>query len=151
MIYQASDLNQRGRNILDAARSGEARLRDKDGFSLVMVPEARLAALTAVARAAASLAALEHALAAQSSLPLDLASYGDWPWLRVFDAEDLQEFIRELREAVIVAGREEATGLLDETLYRWRVTAEALEDPLRRSVLLGTPGAEDFVEVSRPE
>ena len=50
----------------------------------------------------------------------------------------------------MIAG-EEATGLLDETLYRWRVTAEALEDPLRRAILLGAPGAEDFVEVSRPE
>ena len=150
-IYQASDLNQRGRSILDAARAGEVHVRDKDGFGLVMLPETRLDALTSVARAAANLAALEDELARQTDLPLALASYGDWPWLRVFDGEDLHEFVGDLREAVIVGGREESVGLLEETLHRWRVTASALEDPLRRSVLLGTHADDDFVEVSRPE
>jgi hypothetical protein len=86
-----------------------------------------------------------------AAAPLDLAIFGEWPWLRVFDAEDLQEFIRELREALIVAGREESAALLQGTLHRWRVTAESLDDPLRRSVLLGPHRAEDFVEVTRPE
>ncbi len=151
VIYQASDLSQRSRSILDAARVGEARLQDKDGFALVLLPESRLQVLTAVARAAANLATLEHALQTGAAVPLDLAAFGEWPWLRTFDAEDLQEFIRELQEAIIAAGREESAALLEDTLHRWRVTAEALDDPLRRSVLLGAHRDEDFVEVGRPE
>jgi hypothetical protein len=116
-----------------------------------MLPEARLQALTVVAHAAANLAALEHALLPSVAAPLDVTAYGDWPWLRVFDAEDLREFTRELREALIIAGREESAALIDDTLQRWRVTAESLDDPLRRSVLLGPHLPEDFVEVSRPE
>ena len=149
MIYQASDLNQRGRSILEAARAGEARLRDKDGFGLVMVPQARLDALTTVARAAASLAALERVLS--TAAPLDITAYGDWTWLRVFDTEDLQEFVQDLRAALIVAGREESAAPIDETLRRWRITAESLADPLRRGVLLGPHQEADFVEVHRPE
>jgi hypothetical protein len=151
MIYQASDLNQRGRTILDEARTGEAHVRDKDGFGLVMVPATRLSALTAMSRAAANLATIEEGLARQSGAPLALASYADWPWLRAFDREDLEEFAREMREAVIIGGREESVGLLEETLHRWRVTAAALEDPMRRNVLLGAHVDDDFVEVSRPE
>jgi hypothetical protein len=150
-IYQASDLNQKGRTILDEARNGEAHVRDKDGFALVMVPETRLSALTAVSRAAANLASLEEAFAQQADVVLPLASYGDWPWLRAFDREDLEEFAGEMREALIIGGREESVDVLEETLHRWRVTASALDDPLRRSVLLGRHAADDFVEVSRPE
>jgi len=36
----------------------------------------------------------------------------------VFDADDLLEFTREIREAIIVAAREGSTDLLDETPTR---------------------------------
>ena len=149
-IFEARDLNQRGWAMLDAARAGEARVRDQDGLSLLVLPEQRVRALTAVVQAAINLAALELALASTSH-QRSLHEYGEWTWLRSFDDEDLREFVREMRETLIVAGREEAPDKLEETLYSWRATAQALDDPVGRSVLLGEQHPEDFVEVGRPE
>ncbi|TAK35685.1 MAG: hypothetical protein EPO21_05350 [Chloroflexota bacterium] len=135
-IFQASDLNQKGRAILDAARAGWARLRDKDGVSLIMLPEERVDALLKVVNVVANLLTIERALAQRQEGQLDLASFGEWTWLRLFDKEDLAEFIQEMHEAVIVAAREQSAALLDETLRRWRVTADVLQDPVRREILL---------------
>ncbi len=150
-IYQSSDLNQRGRAFLDTARAGLARLREKDGLSLVMLPERRLNALFAVANAAANLLTVEAALEADRAEASDLSQHGEWTWLRAFDTDDLREFVGELRQAIVVAAREESPDLIEETLQRWRTTAEALADPLRRQILLGGDRPDDYVEVSRPE
>lgn len=150
-IYQASDLNQRGRAILDTARHGFARVRDKDGFSLVMLPEEKLNALITIAKGVANLSTIEHALANFTSQHPDVYEYGEWTWLRVFDEEDLREFVHEMHEAMLVASREESPGFIEETLYRWRSTARALDDTLRRSILLGAPSDDDFIEITRPE
>src|SRR3979411_3310398 len=40
VIFQSSDLANKRVEVLDAARAGLARVRDKDGTSLVMLPEA---------------------------------------------------------------------------------------------------------------
>lgn len=149
-VFQASDLNQKGRLMLDAARSGEARVRDEDGFSLVVLPEHRVRALLGVARTAANLATLEQTLAAGSG-EWSLAGYGEWTWLRHLPPEDLPEFVVAVREALIAAAREETTAALDETVQAWRRTAEELADPKARAVLLGRHTEEDFAEVSRPE
>ncbi len=136
-IFQSSDLNQKGRAIIDAARAGWARLRDKDGVSLVMLPEERVDALLKVVNAVANLLTIERALAHKQEGQLDLSGFGEWTWLRVFGEDDLAEFIDEMHEAVIVAAREQSAELLEETLNRWRVTADVLQDPLRREILLG--------------
>lgn len=152
VVFQARDLNRQGRAMLDAARSGEARVRDKDGTSLLVVPERRFRALTAAVSATANLMAVEQMLdigpAARS-----LRDYGDWTWLRIFDDEDLHEFVRDMRDALLVAGREESSALVDETLERWRITAQQLSDPRRRAILLDRESInpDDFVEVGRPE
>lgn len=150
-IFQASDLNVRGRAILDAARSGEAHVRDKDGLGLVMLLQRRWDTLRTVARSAANLASLELALATNQQRQPSVHELGEWTWLREFDLEDLHEFVVEVRNALLIAGREEILGPLEETLSRWRVTAEALEDPVRRQILMGTFNADDFVEVERPK
>lgn len=147
-IFQASDLNQRGRAVLDAARNGEARVRDKDGLGLVVMPEARVRALRTVAASAANLATLEVALAV--GRPPRLADYGDWTWLRHLSAEDVASFIVEVRDALIVAAREEQVDALDETLHAWQASAAALADSDSRAILLGGAADEDYVEVGPP-
>ena len=148
-VFQASDLHEHGRAVLDAARAGEARVRDQDGLSLLLLPEHRVRALSAVVRAAINLAGLEMAFATAPAR-LSLQDYGEWTWLRAFDRDDLAEFIQELRQALIIAGREEAPKVIDDVLDAWRVTAQVLEDPVGRKVLLGEHRDEDFVEVTRP-
>lgn len=154
VTYLPSDLQRRYRVVLDQAKAGEARVRDLDGTSVLLLPEAEVQTLRRVSAAAANLAAVERVLedtSVNGAARPDLLQYGEWTWLRVFDAEDLREFARDVREAVIVAVHEGSTTLLDEQLRAWKVTAHQAEDPVLRTILQGGAAGDDFVEVSRPE
>src|SRR5215472_14982839 len=107
-IFLPSDLNRRGRAILNAARQDIARIRDTDGTSLVVMPEEKVQALETVAWAASNLALLEEILDHSPAPSADAFVAFDWAWLRVFDPEDLQEFVREARRALHAALRHRA-------------------------------------------
>jgi hypothetical protein len=79
--------------------------------------------------------------------------YGEWTWLRVFDDDDLREFVSEMRDALLTAGHNESSIIVDDVIYSWHITADELADPRRRRILLGLDNvrAEDFVDVARPE
>lgn len=148
-IYTASDLARRRRALLDAARRGVARLRDTDGTSLVMLREDHVLALTLVARWSMARVRLADLLGTPApSRPI--AAYGDAAWLRVFDDDDLRQFLRELDDALVAATADESPRPLEELLAGWRATADALADPAARAVLLGGFDPRDFEEVDRP-
>jgi hypothetical protein len=147
-IFQVTDLAQRRVEFVEAARGGGARLRDKDGTSLVMLPESRLLLLEELARWNGAHLRLEE-LIERDSAP-SISDLGELAWLRVFQAEDLAEFLRELHEALVASHADGSTAALDDCLHAWRVTARQLEDPLRRSILVGDVTDEDLVEAGRP-
>lgn len=148
IIFQASDLARDRTRFLDAARSGRALVRDKDGTGLVMLPESDLAVLEGFARWSQIHNRLAHLLASGRELTVD--ELGDLAWLRVFSADDVREFMDELHAALIAALADRRIDVLDEMVRDWRVTARQLEDPLRRSVLLGHDNLDDLVEVEAP-
>lgn len=157
-IYQSSDLNQRGRAVLDAAREGFVRVRDKDGASLIMTREERFEELershavgTGLAHATASFVLIEQAVEHHANAKPSVAEMGDWVWVRYLPVEDLHEFVTEMRDALIEACREFSLEPLQESLEAWRETAMALRDPLTRETLLGDGDDRDYVEVARPE
>lgn len=135
--YLPTDLQRRYRTILDEAKAGEARVRDADGTSILILPEADVQALRQVNAAAASLAAVEAVVDGAAARRPGLSEYGEWTWLRVFDVDDLREFVRDIRESIIVGAREGSTDPLDEQLRAWRLTAQQAQDPLFRAILLG--------------
>jgi hypothetical protein len=149
--YLPVDLQQRYRAILDEARAGEARVQDSDGTNLLLLPESRVEVLRQVSTAAANLAAVEAVLESMATHCPSASEFGEWDWLQVFDAEDLREFVRDIREAVVVGVREESATLLEGQLRDWRTTAHQASDPLFRRILEGGAAEEDFVEVQRPE
>ena len=151
VTYLPTDLQRRYRVILDEAKAGEARVRDADGTTILLLPEGEVRALRRVSAAAANLAAVEGVLESMATGSPELSQYGEWSWLRVFEADDLREFVRDIREAIIVGAREGSSALLDEQLRAWRVTARQADDPLFRAILRGGSAEDDFVEVSRPE
>lgn len=151
VTYVPSDLQRRYRTILDEAKAGEARVRDSDGTTILLLPEADVQAFRQISSAASNLARVERVAEAMVTRRPALAEYGDWRWLHVFDADDLREFIREVREAIIVGAREGSTALLDEQLHAWQITGRQADDPLFRTILTGGAVEEDFVEVRRPE
>jgi hypothetical protein len=150
-IFQPSDLNRRGRAVLDTARRSRARIRDKDGLSLLVLPEELVEQLETLARFSRNLFALERALASGSRPGMSEIADFDWVWLRAFDAEDVGEFVIEMRQALLLAMLDDRTDLPEGVLERWRVTARSLDDPLRRSILLEPFRPNDFVEARRPE
>ncbi|BCL13962.1 hypothetical protein [Micromonospora sagamiensis] len=150
VIFQPSDLaNQRRVEFLDAARSGRARLRDKDGTSLVMLPERHLVWLEAIAKWSSVHLRLEELLR-RGAMPA-VAELGDLAWLRAFDMDDLREFVGELHEALVVTNSDQDPSRLDECVHAWKTTARQLEDPLRRKVLLGGHALDEYEEVRRPD
>ena len=150
VTYLPTDLQRRYRVILDEAKAGEARVRDADGTTILLLPEGEVRALRRVSAAAANLAAVEGVLESMATGSPELSQYGEWSWLRVFEADDLREFVRDIREAIIVGAREGTSDLLEEQLRAWRVTAGQAADPLFREILRGGAAEADFVEVRRP-
>jgi len=148
VIFQSSDLATKRTEVLEAARKGQARVRDKDGTSLVMLPESRLRLLEALTKWWQAYMKLE-ALLHKNELPR-AAELGELAWLRVFDRADFQEFVSELHDALVAANADEDTAVLDECIKAWRVTARQLEDPLRRSVLNGPFVSEHYIEANEP-
>lgn len=149
VIFLPTDLANKRTEFLEAARNGQARLRDKDGTSFVMLPESRLQLLETLAKWWQAYMKLESLLH-KSDLPR-AGELGDLAWLRAFDRDDFQEFISELHDALVAANADEDTTVLDECIKAWRITARQLEDPLRRSVLHGTFVPEDYVEAREPD
>jgi hypothetical protein len=156
-IFQASDLNRRGRSVLDAAREGLARIRDTDGVSLVVAPEAefqemrdRLEDLRRLTDAMASFITLDRAVDHDHREP-SLSELGSWTWVRMLPAEDAAAFLHDIAEALYASCREMTSAPLAAVLSDWRATAEALSDPLARETLLARNTADEYVEVERPE
>jgi hypothetical protein len=98
----------------------------------------------------ANLATVERVLEVLTNRQPKIVEYGQWNWLRALDAEDLREFVRDIREAIIVGASEGSPRLLDQQLRAWWVTAQQADDPLFRAILQGGASEHDFVEVRRP-
>lgn len=146
VIYQASDLASGKRiDFLRDARNGGARLRDRDGSSLLFLPESDVLALKTISYWSKQQLQLTKLL--EDEIKLTPSALGDLAWLRVFTRPDLVEFRDELHEVLIAAISDGSPEALEECVSAWRTTARQLEDPLRRSVLLGTHDSNDFVEV----
>lgn len=148
VIYQSSDLVNRRVEVLEAARTGRARVRDKDGTSLVMLRESQLQLLEGLVEWGSAGIRLEELLARVE--PPTIADFGDLAWLRVFDQEEKREFLDELHESLQVARADRDLSPLNVCVTSWRTTARQLEDPLRRAVLRGSLTPDDLAEVERP-
>jgi hypothetical protein len=148
-VFQSSDLGNKRVEVLEAARNGLARVRDKDGTSLVMLRESDLLLLQKVKKGWQIYMTLEKLLQ-RSELPR-ASELGEHAWLRYFVHDDLQEFRDELHEVIVAADADRDAAILDECLLAWRTTARQLEDPLRRSILTGRFNSQDYVEAGKPD
>jgi hypothetical protein len=148
VIYQVSDLANRRTEFVEEARQGLARLRDKDGTSLVMLPESRLEHLERFRSHLSLYLVVEHG--ARTGEHLGVIGLGVNAWIRSLSVEDLVEFSNELGEALAAAAADDSTAVLDDVVSAWRTTARQLEDPLRRRVLLAAFDEADYVDAERP-
>jgi hypothetical protein len=156
-IFQSSDLNRRGRDVLDAAREGIARIRDTDGASLILTREdslekmrRQLDAMGQLAEAMASFITLDRALDHEHRQPRP-SEFGSWMWVGRLPTEDATEFVRDIGDALYESCRTMSVAPLVSTVDDWKTTADALDDPLARETLLGASTPNDYVEVDRPQ
>lgn len=148
--YQSSDLAGAKRTqFIQEARAGRARLRDKDGIALIMLPERDLNVLDEFARW--SQVQQRIAVLATQAKPASVAELGDLAWLRVFDNDDLTAFADDLHTALIAGLADQDTDVINDMVADWRITARQMEDPLRRAVLLDTFHEGDFEGAQAPE
>ena len=147
-IYAATDLKTRRTELLGVALKGRALVRAVDGTALVLTRLAEVEAQECVATWALRLHAMHDAADGGAdggaSLPPELG------WLRSLDEEDRARCLDELWRALVQVRADEDRAVFDEALRAWRVTAEALADPERREVLLGSVEVEDFAVADRP-
>lgn len=149
IIYQASDLasSKRVDFIRDAKRGG-ARLRDKDGSSLLFLPEVQVNALRSLTRWSQLHLILSGLL--DSGTALTVTNLGELAWLRVFDEADVREFCSELHVALLAALADDQSDVVEDCVAAWRITANEMSDPLRRAVLTASFSSDDYVDPSEP-
>lgn len=149
IIFQATDLaGAKRRDFLDAARSGRAHLRDTDGTDLVALRAQDLSVLDGLAYWSG-----QHRRLGRILRDVDVPTVSqleDLAWLRAFDRDDVVAFLDELHDCLIAASADRDMDVLEEAINAWRVTAQQLEDPLRRSVLLARHDPSDFQDSVRP-
>ena len=149
-IYQVTDLNSKRVEFVAAAKHGEARLRDKDGTSLVMLRESHVRVLEGLADWTNAYLRLERLLRSASSAP-SVSDLGTLAWLRVFDEDDQRAFLEDLNDAIVAANADDDLAPVEELVRDWRTTAAQLSDPLRRVVLLSDEVQnDDLVSADRP-
>lgn len=148
-IYQVTDLNSKRVEFVAAAKRGEARLRDKDGTSLVMLRESYVRVLEGLADWTNAYLRLERLL--RNAGTPSVSDLGTLAWLRVFDKEDQRAFLEDLHDAMVAASADEDLAPVEELVRDWRTTATQLADPLRRAVLLSDHvDRDDLAPADRP-
>lgn len=123
VIFQPTDLVGRRVEFLAAARRGLARLRDKDGTGLVMIPETRFDLLQTLSTWAIARLRLERLIAEQERASVEDLDLG---WLRVFEVGDLRSFSKDLRDAMLAAQADQDAAPLDDVIETWRSTARRI-------------------------
>lgn len=147
-VYRASDLNRRGREVLDTARASGARIVDTDGTSMVLVTERVLEQTVGRLESATMLVAAMRAwreLANGDDVTVDALR-----WVNRLDVDDRATFAEEIARAFDEASRTSDPIPLAVLLREWEVTArQPYDDQVEARLAAGfDPGT--YVEIERP-
>jgi hypothetical protein len=127
VMYQATDLARKSRDVLEAARHGRALIRDKDGTAF----EILLAGTSSRQRFV--FAGMQRFIQTLSLLEIergrrDPVLYGDFAWLAALPDDEQRRFIWEYVRAI-----EAALGIgpevVDQLVHEWQQTARVYADP----------------------
>lgn len=126
--YQVSDLQRQYRRIVGDARTHGARIRDKDGLTLLLAPSERFDHAATLVHHIPTLVQLEHVL----ELPRahrHLTAFGAAAWAAGLEEDDLVTFVREFADAMLMAASGGPVDVVEDLLHDWRSTAEIMADP----------------------
>jgi len=146
--FRGSDLQRQYRNVLDAARVSPVQVTDSDGHRLVIADWDEVKFAWTFLRMTDAIAQFHAAWAAHNEdPPAAWVSMTPFPFLAVFDSEDVKEFSDELipylEESV---RRRDLTGFLG-NLRAWESSAETYND---EAMLAQMNEPSEHVALSRP-
>lgn len=127
VMYQATDLARKSRDVLESARHGHAVIRDKDGTAFEVLPAG------ASSRQRFVLAGMQRFVRTLSLLEIDRSRrdpvlYGDFAWMAPLPDDEQRRFIWQYVRAVEVS-LGIGTELVDQLVYEWQQTARVHADP----------------------
>lgn len=125
--YQVSDLQRQYRRIVGEARTHGALIRDKDGTTLALAPADTYDRAARLVGYIPTLVQLEHVVR-QPREARHVTAFGPVAWAAALDEADLEDFVHEFADALLLAASGGPIGAIDDLLYDWRITAEALSD-----------------------
>ncbi|MHC5854320.1 hypothetical protein [Nostoc sp.] len=127
-LITATELNRQPGRVLDKALEHPVTItRNDQSFALLRREE-----VTSLVKAATQSKAVFEALTVAFSLLLGKKIGVEHPygWLSVFDADELQEFIKELSEAFrLIDSSTTAWEMIDALIHEWHESAIAIASP----------------------
>lgn len=135
LAYQATDLARHHREVIDAARSGRALVRDKDGTVLILTLASDFDRNDDIAGLALEMVRVQQTISQPPNRRL-ANGYGGWAWLSVLPDEDQRRFVEEMTATLLVAASGTSLRPVELLIGDWRATAEAWADPDTRERLL---------------
>jgi hypothetical protein len=123
--YQVSDLQRQYRRIVGEARTHGAHIRDKDGTTLTLAPSEAYDRAVSLVGYIPTLVQLEHVVR-QPRESRHIAAFGPVAWAAALDEDDLATFVHEFADALLLAASGGPLEAIEDLLYDWRITAEAL-------------------------
>jgi hypothetical protein len=144
-------LQREYRAVLDSAKAHAQVIVDSDGTTLVvqLKDEADFhAGLAERVAQAGRFLAVHRANAGRE--PREWAQQTDFPYLAAFDAEEVDEFSRELLAYTIDAAQRGTLENLEGNLRAWRSSADIYEDPQVLAQLTAELDTAELVEVHPP-
>lgn len=131
--FQATDLQRKSREVLDAARTAQgALIRDKDGTNLLVLPAGRVSITEYLL--AGQTAALRILRLTSEEPAADPLLYGDLGWLAGLPVDMQREFAWEYVQALQAIP---STGIdpVEDLIYDWQQTARIWGDEQLRAEL----------------
>jgi len=147
--FRGSDLQRQYRNVLDAAKHSPVQITDSDGHQLAIAVWDEVKFAWTFLRMTDAIAQFHAAWAVhREESPAQWVGMTPFPFLSVFDAEDVEEFSNELvtylEESV---RRRDLTGFLG-NLRAWESSAETYNDEAMLAQMNEASGPSEHVAVS---
>jgi len=124
---QWSELQRDPKSVAAMVDAGDVRVRRRDGATLLLTREDRVAASTEGAMSAAR--ALRNVLVHLKPAEIAEALTEEFPWLELLPVDSLAEFAADFVKATRVSAELGQWSVLAQTLREWKATAAVYAEP----------------------
>lgn len=150
--FRGSDLQRRYRAVLDSARSAPVELIDSDGHRLAVADWDELSFAWTFLRAVDAIAQFHDAWHQHGDqAPANWVSMTPFPFLSVFDRDEVAQFSQELLPSLEQAVRGRNLDPFIGNLRAWESSAETYDDQVILDEMSEPLDPATFVEIPHPD